>query len=65
MQPPELLPEARQALDAWAYCGGWDPVRIPYAVEYLGIEDAAQLVWLLERVRDRIDAWQRAQRKAR
>lgn len=41
------------------------PERIPYAVAYLGVADADLLTALLAAIRDRIDAWHAAQRKAR
>lgn len=52
------------ALRAWGFCEGWDPQRIPYAAEYFDIADVDRLTALLAAIRDRVDAWQEAQRNA-
>ncbi len=52
------------ALRVWNFCGGWDPVRIPYAVAYFNAPDVDLLVELLMVIRARIDARQAAQREA-
>lgn len=58
------MPDAELALRAWGFCGGWEPERIAYAAEYLDIADVDRLTALLAAIRDRVDTWHDAQRKA-
>lgn len=65
MPAPDLCPASREALEAWAFCQGWNPERIAYAAAWLGCADVERLTYLLAAIRDRIAAWEAAQRKAR
>lgn len=51
-------------MQAWRWCEGWHPARIAAAAAYYDIEDVDQLTELLLAIRDRIEAWKAAQRKA-
>ena len=61
---PTLLPECERAVEAWHFCAGWAPERVPYAAAVLEIDDVALLVDLLAAIRDTIDRHHEAQRKA-
>lgn len=65
MASPELTPEAHEAMRAWSFCEGWHPERIAYAAAWLHCDDVDRLTYLLLAIRDRVNAWQAAQRAAR
>lgn len=52
------------AIRVWNFCGGWDPVRVPYAVAYFAVTDVDLLMDLLMVIRGRVEARQAAQREA-
>jgi len=62
---PELLPLNRQVLDVWDWCGGWNPVLVPSAALYYGVEDLDALMELLHALRGAVDSYHQRQRAAR
>lgn len=58
---PPLTRENVLVYEAWAFCGGWSPERIPYAAAYLGVRDIDFLTAQLIAMRDRMDLHRKAQ----
>ena len=62
---PVLSSDDEVALEAWRFCGGWEPERIPLAAAYYGVADLPDLIDKLMVIRDRIEMQTQTEREAK
>jgi hypothetical protein len=50
-EAPALTREDAQAIEAWSFCEGWHPERIPFAAAWLNVRDVDLLTAQLLAIR--------------
>lgn len=52
--PPELLPDAAEALHCWHWCEGWNPDRLPLYAALYPVADWSVVLDLLQHIRAQV-----------